>query len=69
SEVTLIDLDAQLLNLIAHKDGDYTAPEPNNKRLLKLNNKSIQDSRAHIIVGEAVLEVEKLLDQSKQCDT
>ncbi|MBQ4859794.1 polyamine aminopropyltransferase [Pseudoalteromonas carrageenovora] len=69
SEVTLIDLDAQLLNLFGHKDGDFTAPEPINKRLLKLNNKSMQDSRAHIIVGDAFLEVEKLLDQSKQFDT
>ena len=69
SEVTLIDLDAQLLNLFGHKDGDFTPPEPINNRLLKLNNKSMQDSRAHIIVGDAFLEVEKLLDQSKQFDT
>ncbi len=69
SEVTLIDLDAQLLNLFGHKDGDFTPPEHINKRLLQLNNKSMQDSRANIIVGDAFLEVEKLLDQSKQFDT
>jgi spermidine synthase len=69
SAVTLIDLDAQLLNLFGHQDGDFTPPESINKRLLTLNNKSMQDSRAHIIVGDAFLEVEKLLDQGKQFDT
>ncbi|MGO2073881.1 MAG: polyamine aminopropyltransferase [Pseudoalteromonas sp.] len=69
SEVTLIDLDAQLLNLFGHKDGDFTPPESINNRLLKLNHKSMQDSRSHIIVGDAFLEVENLLDQNKQFDT
>ncbi|MGO2012746.1 MAG: polyamine aminopropyltransferase [Pseudoalteromonas sp.] len=69
SEVTLIDLDAQLLNLFGHKDDDFTPPESINNRLLKLNHKSMQDSRSHIIVGDAFLEVENLLDQNKQFDT
>jgi spermidine synthase len=69
SEVTLIDLDAQLLNLFGHQDDDFTVPAHIKERLLKLNNKSMQDPRAHIIVGDAFLEVERLLDQGKQFDT
>ncbi|BED87571.1 polyamine aminopropyltransferase [Pseudoalteromonas sp. MM1] len=69
SKVTLIDLDAQLLNLFGHKDGDFTAPESISKRLLALNKQSMLDSRANIIVGDAFLEIEKLLDQGKQFDT
>ncbi|MEJ2911114.1 polyamine aminopropyltransferase [Pseudoalteromonas sp. C12FD-1] len=69
SKVTLIDLDAQLLNLFGHKDGDFTAPESISKRLLALNKQSMLDPRANIIVGDAFLEIEKLLDQGKQFDT
>lgn len=69
SDVTLIDLDAQLLNLFGHEDGNYDVPTHINERLLKLNNNAMQDPRAHIIVGDAFLEVEKLLDQGKQFDT
>ncbi|ETJ49058.1 polyamine aminopropyltransferase [Pseudoalteromonas agarivorans] len=69
SDVTLIDLDAQLLNLFGHKDGDFTAPESISKRLLALNKQSMLDPRANIIVGDAFLEVERLLDQGKQFDT
>ncbi|MCK8108652.1 polyamine aminopropyltransferase [Pseudoalteromonas sp. 2CM41L] len=69
NDVTLIDLDAQLLNLFGHKDGDFTAPESISKRLLALNKQSMLDPRANIIVGDAFLEVERLLDQGKQFDT
>ncbi|MDC9510897.1 MULTISPECIES: polyamine aminopropyltransferase [unclassified Pseudoalteromonas] len=69
NDVTLIDLDAQLLNLFGHKDGDFTAPESISKRLLALNKHSMLDPRANIIVGDAFLEVERLLDQGKQFDT
>ncbi|KPV99505.1 polyamine aminopropyltransferase [Pseudoalteromonas sp. P1-11] len=69
NDVTLIDLDAQLLNLFGHKDGDFTAPEAISKRLLALNKQSMLDPRANIIVGDAFLEVERLLDQGKQFDT
>lgn len=68
-EVTLIDLDGQLLNLFGHKDNQYTPPEDIKQRLVALNNESMHDPRANIIVGDAFLEVEKLLDQSKQFDT
>ncbi|WP_096738866.1 polyamine aminopropyltransferase [Pseudoalteromonas atlantica] len=69
NDVTLIDLDAQLLNLFGHKGGDFTAPESISKRLLALNKQSMLDPRANIIVGDAFLEVERLLDQGKQFDT
>ncbi|MCK8097341.1 polyamine aminopropyltransferase [Pseudoalteromonas sp. 1CM17D] len=69
NDVTLIDLDAQLLNLFGNKDGDFTAPESISKRLLALNKQSMLDPRANIIVGDAFLEVERLLDQGKQFDT
>ncbi|MDC9498402.1 MULTISPECIES: polyamine aminopropyltransferase [unclassified Pseudoalteromonas] len=69
NDVTLIDLDAQLLNLFGHKDGDFTAPESISKRLLALNKQSMLDPRANIIVGDAFLEIERLLDQGKQFDT
>ncbi|ATC80666.1 MULTISPECIES: polyamine aminopropyltransferase [Pseudoalteromonas] len=69
NDVTLIDLDAQLLNLFGHKDGDFAAPESISKRLLALNKQSMLDPRANIIVGDAFLEVERLLDQGKQFDT
>jgi spermidine synthase len=69
NEVTLIDLDGQLLNLFGHTDDKFTAPEDINQRLKTLNDNAMQDSRANIIVGDAFLEVEKLLDQSKQFDT
>jgi len=48
NDVTLIDLDAQLLNLFGHKDGDFTAPESISKRLLALNKQSMLDPRANI---------------------
>ncbi|MGO2563262.1 MAG: polyamine aminopropyltransferase, partial [Pseudoalteromonas nigrifaciens] len=65
----LIDLDGQLLNLFGHKDAEFTSPEDISQRLLSLNSKSMHDPRADIIVGDAFLEVEKLLDQAKQFDT
>ena len=41
NDVTLIDLDAQLLNLFGHKDGDFTAPEVLSQRLLGYNKQSM----------------------------
>lgn len=52
-EVTLIDLDGQLLNLFGHKDNKYTPPDDIKQRLVALNNESMHDPRANIIVGDA----------------
>jgi spermidine synthase len=68
-QVTLIDLDGQLLNLFGHKDAQFNTPGSIQKRLTKLNSDAMRDSRANIIVGDAFLEVEKLLDQAQQFDT
>jgi len=69
NEVTLIDLDGQLLNLFGHEDDKFTSPKAITQRLINLNNDSMKDPKANIIVGDAFLEVEKLLDQNKQFDT
>ncbi|WP_404341594.1 polyamine aminopropyltransferase [Pseudoalteromonas mariniglutinosa] len=68
-EVTLIDLDAQLLNLFGHQDSDYQPPEEIQQRLTKLNQASMSDPRADIRVADAFLEVEALLAAGKQFDT
>ena len=69
NEVTLIDLDGQLLNLFGHENDAFTSPEHIKARLTKLNDHAMSDSRANIIVGDAFLEVERLLDQGKRFDT
>lgn len=69
SEVTLIDLDGQLLNLFGHENDNFLPPSEINKRLRLLNNDSLNDARADIIIGDAFIEVERLLGESKQFDT
>ncbi|OUS67929.1 spermidine synthase [Pseudoalteromonas sp. A601] len=68
-EVTLIDLDAQLLNLFGHRDEVFNAPAHIVSRLTKLNADSMNDPRANVVVGDAFIEVERLLDQGKRFDT
>lgn len=69
TEVTLIDLDGQLLNLFGHPDKQFDAPADIMTRLTKLNRNSMNDPRANVIVGDAFLEVERLLDEGKRFDT
>ncbi|WP_425607679.1 polyamine aminopropyltransferase [Pseudoalteromonas ostreae] len=68
-EVTLIDLDAQLLSLFGHDDDEFNPPAAIHERLTKLNMHSMADPRSHIKVGDAFLEVERLLDEGKRFDT
>ncbi|MBB1411359.1 polyamine aminopropyltransferase [Pseudoalteromonas sp. SG44-17] len=68
-EVTLIDLDAQLLSLFGHDDDEFNPPAAIHERLTKLNKHSMADPRSHIKVGDAFLEVERLLDEGKRFDT
>ncbi len=68
-EVTLIDLDGQLLNLFGHKSDEFQAPVEIVNRLTKLNENAMDDPRANVIVGDAFIEVERLLDQGKRFDT
>ncbi|WP_289847718.1 polyamine aminopropyltransferase [Pseudoalteromonas sp. C2R02] len=72
--VTLIDLDAQLLTLFGFENKQYSSekfeiPHYIKQRVVKLNENAMSDPRANIIATDAFLEVEKLLDQSKQFDT
>ena len=67
--VTLIDLDGQLLNLFGHKSDEFNAPVEIVNRLAKLNANAMDDPRANVIVGDAFIEVERLLDQGKRFDT
>ncbi|KTF10302.1 spermidine synthase [Pseudoalteromonas sp. H105] len=67
--VTLIDLDGQLLNLFGHKSDEFNAPVEIVNRLTKLNANAMDDPRANVIVGDAFIEVERLLDQGKRFDT
>lgn len=67
--VTLVDLDGQLLNLFGNDVGDYDAPETIRKRLIELNNHSMNDPRAQIRIADAFLEVEAMLAKGERFDT
>ncbi|WP_439331991.1 polyamine aminopropyltransferase [Pseudoalteromonas caenipelagi] len=67
--VTLVDLDAQLLNLFGHEDSHYQPPKQIVERLTKLNMHAMEDSRANIKVADAFLEVERLLASGEMFDT
>lgn len=72
--VTLVDLDAQLLSLFGFENTQFSSdkfeiPEYITQRVVKLNEESMSNPRAHIVATDAFLEVEKLLDQGKQFDT
>jgi spermidine synthase len=67
--VTLVDLDGQLLNLFGNDVGDYDAPETIRKRLIELNNHSMSDPRAQILIADAFLEVEAMLAKGERFDT
>jgi len=69
NEVTLIDLDGQLLNLFGHSDETFTPPAHITARLTKLNDNAMNNPKANVIVGDAFLEVERLLDKGKRFDT
>lgn len=69
NEVTLIDLDGQLLNLFGHPDETFTPPADITARLTKLNDNAMNNPKANVIVGDAFLEVERLLDKGKRFDT
>ncbi|WP_446727629.1 polyamine aminopropyltransferase [Pseudoalteromonas sp. S16_S37] len=67
--VTLVDLDAQLLNLFGHQDSRYHPPKQIVERLTKLNMHAMEDPRAKIKVADAFLEVERLLAAGEMFDT
>ena len=78
--VTLIDIDAQLLDLFGAKldlasiradagAEQINAPMAIRTRLLKLNQQSLQDPRVRLYPKDAFLQVEKLLDDGARFDT
>ncbi|MEJ6474053.1 polyamine aminopropyltransferase [Pseudoalteromonas piscicida] len=66
---TLIDLDGQLLSLFGLQGQPYSARPNITNKLTQLNNDALNDPRASVIVADAFLEVEKMLDQGRQFDT
>ncbi|MEZ7208340.1 polyamine aminopropyltransferase [Pseudoalteromonas sp. DY56-GL79] len=66
---TLIDLDGQLLSLFGLQGQPYPARPHITSQLTRLNGDALNDPRATVIVADAFLEVEKMLDQGRQFDT
>ena len=66
---TLVDLDGQLLSLFGLSNQPYQAPQPLKEKLTALNHDALNDPRANVIVADAFLEVERMLDQGLLFDT
>lgn len=69
SEVTLVDLDAQLLALFGANTVNYDAPEAIKTRMQKLNDNALQDPRVTVTAADAFIEIENLLDKGAQFDS
>ncbi|MCZ6525377.1 MAG: polyamine aminopropyltransferase [Gammaproteobacteria bacterium] len=65
--VTLIDLDKAMIDLFSGKD--EAVPEGINRKILALNEKALLDKRVQIIIGDAFLEIEKLISNEQYYDT
>jgi len=65
--VTLIDLDKAMIDLFSGKD--EAVPEEINRKILALNEKALLDKRVQIIIGDAFLEIEKLISNEQYYDT
>ncbi|WP_283235314.1 polyamine aminopropyltransferase [Pseudoalteromonas aurantia] len=68
-EATLIDLDGQLLSLFGLQGQPFPALPHITEKLSGLNNDALNDPRAKVIVADAFLEVEKMLDQGRLFDS
>ncbi|MFC1603173.1 polyamine aminopropyltransferase [Pseudomonadota bacterium] len=66
-QVTLIDLDAAMIELFKGEDPDL--PENIEQTLLGFNQNAFNDPRVSIIVGDAFIEVEKLVSEGRHFDT
>ncbi len=65
--VTVIDIDQAMVNLFSGRDpatSDYVRDT-----LLQLNKKSFLDSRVHVLIGDAFIEVENLVSAGVRYDT
>ena len=65
--VTLIDLDAGMIALFQGKDPDLS--EAVRQTILNLNKNSLNDPRVSVILGDAFIEVEKLVSEGRRFDT
>ncbi|MBQ4861600.1 polyamine aminopropyltransferase [Pseudoalteromonas sp. MMG013] len=68
-EATLIDLDGQLLSLFGLKGQPFSALPEITTKLSALNHNALNDPRAKVIVTDAFLEVEKMLDDGLLFDS
>ncbi|QAA00142.1 polyamine aminopropyltransferase [Pseudoalteromonas sp. R3] len=66
---TLIDLDAQLLSLFGLQGQVFEARPEITSKLMRLNQDALNSPRADVIVADAFLEVESMLDRGEQFDT
>jgi len=66
-QVTLIDLDEAMITLFKGEDPD--APAGVEQTLLNLNQNAFNDPRVSIVIGDAFIEVEKLVSEKRHFDT
>ena len=64
--VTLIDIDKAMLDLF--KGIDSTAPDWLSQDLVRLNENSLNDPRVELIVADAFIEIERMIDRGVQFD-
>jgi len=65
--VTLIDLDEGMISMFRGEDQDMSIDLA--QRILAMNKSAFRDPRVFIVVGDAFVEVEKLLSEQKRFDT
>ncbi len=66
---TLIDLDGQLLSLFGLQGQEFESRPEITAKLVQLNHNALNDPRAEVIVADAFLEIESMLDRGLQFDT
>jgi spermidine synthase len=64
--VTLIDLDKDMISMFKGDDKDM--PSDVTRRILAMNRSAFRDPRVSVVIGDAFVEVEKLLSQKKSFD-
>ena len=68
-QVTLIDLDSKLVDLFSVNPSQNELPHAISQRLVELNQQAFSDPRLNLIVGDAFIEVETLVQQGKHFDS
>ena len=65
-EVVLVDIDEQIIDLFSGNDA--SAPAPLSRKLVQLNRHAFADPRVQVVVGDAFVEVEKLVAKGRTFD-